>query len=690
MHWHGFIVHKQRCTGNSDYTDLGKYLPNQAYFCGIGHENSCVFNSQSLSHKKNPALRRAIMISRVQTILSVAILLLTVSACGGGGGSESQQTPSGTNNSAPVAFDVSAKTNVDESLDASLNGQDADGDSLTYSITELPMMGTVEILDGGSGAFRFTPDPGAFGSDLFRYRVNDGTTNSAEAAVAIVINRKPVAQALSLRAATSRPKSASLSGSDDDADTLVYQIISQPSNGTLQLLDTTSGDFSYQANAGFEGSDSFTYRVSDGFAESPVQSVSLTVNEWIGTVSLGTPSEEQIIYGLEIDEQRNLYVAHATSGAVPGAQSQGGLDFVLSKLDPSGGVLWQHQWGTSNDEVPYQIARDSVGNIYVTVIPDVTAQTPSTAAYVLKYDKDGNQIWSLQLPDALNISLLYRMTVAPSQSVYITALDQTQGLRAILLKVTPNGVLDWAKQLGSDADDPADPLLTGQYVYYDVFPRGLAVDNNETIYVALTLYYEESGTNTFTNTAMLATLDGDGTILSRIEPFTTSAFPDGSDRADLRDLRFLPNGNLRVSGNTSGGVVLAEIDSLGSEIWSTSRSVAGENRYGFRGVVTADGDSIVTGMRNLESAPVQDDDVAVYKFDSNGVFLWEHILSTTLQDGTTSVRDSGGQPVSDTSGDIYMAITSEGGAIEPETNKGGGDIFIMKLDGSTGEIIESR
>ena len=63
------------------------------------------------------------------------------------------------------------------------------------------------------------------------------------------------------------------------------------------------------------------------------------------------------------------------------------------------------------------------------------------------------------------------------------------------------------------------------------------------------------------------------------------------------------------------------------------------------------------------------------------------MLSGVLADGTTDVIDSGSQPVVDANGSVFVLIHSEGGAIGSTTNQGGGDVFIVKLDGNTGEMI---
>jgi hypothetical protein len=615
------------------------------------------------------------------------VITAALCACGGGGSS----TPETSNvppvpppvNSAPVAFDVTGKTNMDEPLDGQLDGRDVDGDILTYSITELPTMGSVEIVDAATGAFRFTPQAAAYGTDLFRYRVNDGSDNSEEAAVTVVINSKPVVQDGTLRVATSLPAPGALTATDLDGDALTFELLGQPANGTIQDFDAVSGSFTYVASAGFEGADSFTYRSNDGFADSETATIVVSVNEWLGTVSFGTADEEDAVYGLDIDSQDNLYVAYTTTGSVPGAMSAGGADVVLAKVDKSGTVLWQKQWGHSADESAYQLVRSSDGSLYLTA--SVFESDVRTGAYIVKFDETGDLLWELPMLEPNAAVLLYRLVEAPTGNLFVNAWANPLSQ---LLKITPDGTIDWIKYLGTSAEDPVDPLLEGQYdaVNY-LFARDLAVDANETVYSTLNLIYTPAGGQTTGMRAMLASFDGNGTILTRLEPLVTSASPDVDNGARLRDVRLTNSGNLRVAGDTGGVLAVAELDTAGNEIWSTSRAVTGEVRYGFRGALMADGSSIVAGDSGLEASDGTMPDVAVTKFDAVGNFQWESILSGVRADGTSDVDDFAGQPIIDSDGSIFMLVRSDGGAIGTGSNQGGLDVFLVKLDGDTGEMI---
>jgi VCBS repeat-containing protein len=62
---------------------------------------------------------------------------------------------------------------------------------------------------------------------------------------------------------------------DPDGDTLTAVLVSGPSHGSLTL--SPDGSFDYTPAADFNGSDSFTYKASDGLADSNTATVSLTV-----------------------------------------------------------------------------------------------------------------------------------------------------------------------------------------------------------------------------------------------------------------------------------------------------------------------------------------------------------------------------------------------------------------------------
>ncbi|MDB9529335.1 Ig-like domain-containing protein [Oscillatoria sp. CS-180] len=64
---------------------------------------------------------------------------------------------------------------------------------------------------------------------------------------------------------------------DADGDSLVATFVGNPSNGTVQFEE--DGSFTYTPDAGFVGTDSFTYQASDGQDTSEIATVSIAVKE---------------------------------------------------------------------------------------------------------------------------------------------------------------------------------------------------------------------------------------------------------------------------------------------------------------------------------------------------------------------------------------------------------------------------
>lgn len=144
-----------------------------------------------------------------------------------------------------------------------------------------PQNGTLVL--NADGSFVYTPT-GTAESDSFTYRVTDSVTNEvAEAIVDITIgssNTAPTAEAQQFSVAAgadfNSAAGALLNGAkDSEGDTLTAVIGTQASNGTVTV--NADGSFLYTPDTDFFGFDEFTYKVSDGVAESAEETVDLVV-----------------------------------------------------------------------------------------------------------------------------------------------------------------------------------------------------------------------------------------------------------------------------------------------------------------------------------------------------------------------------------------------------------------------------
>ncbi len=88
-------------------------------------------------------------------------------------------------------------------------------------------------------------------------------------------NQPPVANAQSLTATQGTGLPVTLTATDPESGPLSYAVVTGPTSGALTGV---APNLTYTANAGFTGSDSFTFRANDGALNSNTATVSIAVN----------------------------------------------------------------------------------------------------------------------------------------------------------------------------------------------------------------------------------------------------------------------------------------------------------------------------------------------------------------------------------------------------------------------------
>ena len=169
-------------------------------------------------------------------------------------------------NDAPTARDDSGLTtprNVAKTITAQTllaNDSDVDGDTLTITGVSGANGGTVALV---SGNVVFTPTTNYSGAAGFTYTISDGKGGQASARVSLTVlgNAPPIAADDSVIGSGPRTINVLANDSDPNGDTLSILGFTQPSHGTVTLnADKT---FTYVPTAGYVGSDSFVYTLSD-------------------------------------------------------------------------------------------------------------------------------------------------------------------------------------------------------------------------------------------------------------------------------------------------------------------------------------------------------------------------------------------------------------------------------------------
>ncbi|MDB5857580.1 MAG: hypothetical protein JWQ76_1269, partial [Ramlibacter sp.] len=184
-------------------------------------------------------------------------------------------------NDQPVARDVEATLAEDGSVVVDLrdSGFDVEDAVLTPVILTGPAHGSFTLL--ADGRYQYTPEADFNGTDTVRFALVDSEgAQSNEATLTLTVaavNDAPTLADQDMAGDEDTLLSGSLLATAGDIDSigLTARIVAGPVHGRLAV--NSDGSFSYQPDADYFGSDSFTYRVSDGELESALATVQVRV-----------------------------------------------------------------------------------------------------------------------------------------------------------------------------------------------------------------------------------------------------------------------------------------------------------------------------------------------------------------------------------------------------------------------------
>ena len=182
-------------------------------------------------------------------------------------------------NRVPIATrdDEAILEDVTAVFDVLSNDSDPDGDPLTVTAVSGAVNGDATLEAGG---IRYTPDLNYFGIETLTYEVSDGTNPPVAGILRVEIFSffdPPVAvgESLVLFEDEVGQTNITLNDSDVDGDPLMWIIPNASVEGGS--LSISGGVVTYVPPPNFNGTDSFSYDVSDGVA-TPSATVSITVN----------------------------------------------------------------------------------------------------------------------------------------------------------------------------------------------------------------------------------------------------------------------------------------------------------------------------------------------------------------------------------------------------------------------------
>ena len=368
------------------------------------------------------------------------------------------------------------------------------------------------------------------------------------------------------------------------------------------------------------------------------------------------------------DAAGNVYVAGYFTGTGdfnPGTgtlnmTAAGAEDIFVTKLSPSGQLIWARQMGGTESDQCFGIAVDAMGNVYTTGYFRGTADfDPGTAnfnlttvsamgpdVFVSKLDSSGNFKWARQLggvawDQATGIQTdawgnvyttgYFQSTADFDPGTNTANLTTTGGFDIFVSKLDSAGNYLWARNMGGPIAD---------------FSNGLAVDENGSVYT----------TGIFQNT-------GD--------------FDPGAGTASL-------------TSNGGYEVFVSKLDSTGAYQWA--KGMGGSSTDWGYGITVDASHNVYTvgffegtadfdpgaGASNLTS--FGGSDAFISKLDASGNFVWAKQLGGSASDLATAITtDKAGNPV--LCG--YFNGTTDfdpGAGTTNLTSAGADDIFTCKIN----------
>lgn len=370
--------------------------------------------------------------------------------------------------------------------------------------------------------------------------------------------------------------------------------------------------------------------------------------------TLNTASNDNSSGPHRIDSGNNIIICYSTNAAVSGGGIYyGSSDIVVQKLDPSGNRIWMKQLGVLNNagSAAGTMALDSSDNIYIAYATDTVVSggilRGGADVAVAKLDSSGNLVWLRQYSQMNTTSneSLPQIGVDSAGNAYIAYLTpsvvssgSSRGLTDVAIaKVNTNGALVWVRQ------HPAMNTTTDEYAI------SMAVDPSGNSYMA----YGTTGTTS------------GGFLRDRYDNVVAKVDTNGA-------LAWVRQNHITNITNYATANPYIDVDASGNcyMVYYTGMAGAG---------------ATVAGQYN----PYPFANPAVAKFNTAGNLLWARQVPETFPNAEYAYTPT--ISVDRVNGGVYVCTYCRGnGTIPGGATLGGNDIFIYKLNGTSGDFVWAR
>ena len=568
-------------------------------------------------------------------------------------------------NTWPVVSQVSASPGhvaVSGTVSLSVSASDSEGHTLSYSWSQGSCAGSFSSSTAQSPTWTAPATAPSTGSCPLQVTVSDGNGGGSTGTVTVKVAPLATANAAP-QIASSYQSHETLAG----GETVTLRVVTtDPEGAALTISWTTTagtlGAASTGANAGtYTGENTLAAPASCTSAVTVTASISDGVTSTDATFSLpcsgplavgiggGTSDDARAVAR---DSAGNVYVAGVFTGtAVFGSTtltSAGTGDLFVAKMDAAGTYQWAVRAGGASLEVPYSLALDPSGNVYVAgrfqgaAAFGSTTLTPAGASketFIAKLTTKGSWLWANQVGgsttdywrgvvvDAAGNAYLAGTfnTSVVFGSITLTTPSNTD---IFVAKLTASGTFAWAVQGGSK--------------YYTELASGIAMDASGDLYV--TGYFQSPVTFGSTTLTSAGGWDLFVAKLSSAGTYQWAVRAGGAASDQTNDIASDGAGGVYITGTYTGpatfgsttlavkpgyaNIFVARLSIGGAFQWA--RSAAVTSMPAIPGPVVAAhssgaiylagtfATSAILGSTTLTSAG--DDDVFVARLDSSGAF----------------------------------------------------------------------
>jgi VCBS repeat-containing protein len=228
-------------------------------------------------------------------------------------------------NDAPTASAPAVTTAEDTAVSGQVTLGDVDGDALTASLQTAPGHGSVTV--NADGSYTYTPAANYAGADSFVVLVDDGhggTTTAAVNVTVTAVNDAPTASAPAVTTAEDTAVDGRIVVVDADGEVPALTLQAPPGHGTVTL--DPQGNFRYQPDPDYSGTDTFEVLVDDGHGGTVVQTVDITVTPVNDPPGVNGGQPVQVATAEDVPVDGRIPVDDADPGAAPTVALRSGPD----------------------------------------------------------------------------------------------------------------------------------------------------------------------------------------------------------------------------------------------------------------------------------------------------------------------------------------------------------------------------